>query len=66
MVLDIKTMYKGQLVAFIEAYGSGWTTLSMDTLGAICQRLGQSGRGTRQELIDRISAAVDQYKDGGD
>lgn len=29
-------------------------SLSMLELGAACQRLGQSGRGTREELVERV------------
>lgn len=37
-----------------ELRGVNLQTFSMLVLGAFCQRLGQSGRGTREELVKRV------------
>lgn len=34
----------------------------MISLGSICQRLGQSGRGTREELIARIQEQLNKQR----
>jgi hypothetical protein len=34
----------------------------MISLGSICQRLGQSGRGTREELVTRIREQLNKQR----
>ena len=55
-------MTRAEMLSKLE--GVDLSKLSINELGAICQRLGRSGRGNREELTATIKRAIANTQTG--